>query len=437
MWLILLFLTVVAFVLFFYGIGLWYLWFVPFVFLVILIAYYTTRLSIKDKTMQLLEKNGILIAWLVFLWWLVWVFHFVGIGSVVIAKLLFGLNLILWFVSYLISYKDGKIVFQVGYYWSLLFLFITTVLWATVSEIIDIFTLLRSLHIGILAFFIFIIGIKHKIEDYMRYKLLVLLVGVLVLLVIEFTSDIYLALFLNSWILMLIYFVTHKLNQVKWLSTSKQENISLRRILAWEKILSHNKIKTPQSPLLLLLARFVHEMPKFAKYMLEFINIILVALLIVVYISWIGEPVSQTHQILFWLTIVLFTWNVILLKKLWFTSFIQKLVVFTVINFAIYVSLFTFFDMQFGQIAIRWIVRNIVSSLAIFYTPKTSLAKVFLKRDYMYRIWTTLIALLINIILLSKAQIEGQLVFSLIFLYVGLEWMILFYAMKYIRKLHE
>jgi hypothetical protein len=41
----------------------------------------------------------------------------------------------------------------------------------------------------------------------------------------------------------------------------------------------------------------------------------------------------------------------------------------------------------------------------------------------------------INIILLIKTPLAGQLIFFIALLYIGVQWMILFYAIRYINKL--
>jgi len=430
--LLLLFLTVIAFVLFFYGIGLRYLWFLPFIFLIILITYYTTAISWKKQNMAIIEKHGMLFAWIVLLWWLSGVAHFMWLDMFMIAKFIFSLNLFLWILSYLLKYEDWKKIFQIWYYIALIGLFLFISLQVDISTILNLFTMIWALHIWVMSFFIFILGINHDIEEYLRYKLFVLIVWLCVLLIIHFAEDIYVAISLNMLLLTIIYSCILYLNKIRPISIKKQEDISLRRILAGEKICVQQPMS--KSKPLQFLADFIYNMPSFAKSMLEWINILLIVLLSFVYVRSISTAVWIHYQILFWLTVVLFTFNVILLKKINYTSMIQRLVVFTVINFTIYASLLMFFKSQFGQIAVWGISWNIASTLLIFYTPKTKIGKLLHKRDYIFWIFTTMAALLANIFFLSKAQLAGQLMFSLIFLYLGLEAMIMFYALKYVRK---
>jgi len=360
--------------------------------------------------------------------------HFLGLQLFSIAQIFVAFNLWLWVFSYIFRYEDGKKIFQVAYYLALALLLV--ILWShlTSQYFLDLVSLFWWLHLGVVAFFVFVVGIARDIEEYMWYKLFILIVGMVLLVISNSASDLYVAIFLNTLMLTWVYVGVFYLKRIRLLSPRKQEDISLRRILAWEKILGHG-VDIEQTKPLQFLAHFVHGMPKLSQYALEAMNILLIAWLSIFYVLSIDKGVSHLHQLLFWVTIALYTLNVVLLKKLQYTSVVQKLVVFSVINFAIYASLMMVFDKQFGQIAIWGIARNLLSTLMIFYTPKTSIGALLQKRDYVFWILTTTIALIANIVFLSQAKLQGQLLFSLIFFYLGLEAMIMFYALKYVKKL--
>ncbi|MEI8091218.1 MAG: hypothetical protein WCG98_03025 [bacterium] len=93
-----------------------------------------------------------------------------------------------------------------------------------------------------------------------------------------------------------------------------------------------------------------------------------------------------------------------------------------VINFAIYISLFSYFNGDVGAIVSRTILRNIVSATLIFYAHKIPLlAKIFTPIEYTYRLVATVAALVVNIILLRNTTLPGELIFFLVLLYIGLE----------------
>ncbi|MEI7563187.1 MAG: hypothetical protein WCJ39_06065 [bacterium] len=102
--------------LYFYAIGLWYIGFLPLIFLGILFAYYGTYDGIKLSSASLLQKYSLSLAWGVILCGMLGIGNFFGIDLLSICLILLCLNLCLWILSYLIDYVDGKTVFKRGYY---------------------------------------------------------------------------------------------------------------------------------------------------------------------------------------------------------------------------------------------------------------------------------------------------------------------------------
>jgi hypothetical protein len=88
-----------------------------------------------------------------------------------------------------------------------------------------------------------------------------------------------------------------------------------------------------------------------------------------------------------------------------------------------------------GAIVSRAILRNILSASLIFYAHKIPrLARIFTPVEYSYWLMATVAALVVNIILLINTDVAGELIFFLVLLYIGLQGMILFYAVKYMNK---
>ena len=145
---------------------------------------------------------------------------------------------------------------------------------------------------------------------------------------------------------------------------------------------------------------------------------------------------AVVNHLLYRAVIATFITNVLLLKKVGYNSVVQNLVVFLVINFAIYVSLFSYFNGDVGSVVSRGIIRNIMSSSMIFYAHRVPmLAKIFTRTDYMYRIVASIGAMIVNVILLMRTELPGQLIFFLVLVYLGLQSMIIYYAAKYLGKI--
>ena len=143
---------------------------------------------------------------------------------------------------------------------------------------------------------------------------------------------------------------------------------------------------------------------------------------------------GSINHIFYWVVIALFINNVFLLKRLGYNSIIQNLVIFLVINFALYVSLFSYFNGDVGALVSWAIIWNVVSASLLFYAHTVPfLAKIFSPKEYLYRIIATIAALVVNIILMLKTSLPGELIFFLVLLYIGVEGMLLFYAVKYLH----
>ena len=145
----------------------------------------------------------------------------------------------------------------------------------------------------------------------------------------------------------------------------------------------------------------------------------------------------SVEQIFYWIIMIWFIANVYALKKIDYTSIFQRLITFLVVNFAIYISLFSIFKWDIEQVAWRWILRNVLSTCMIFSIHKTKLWEYLKKIDYVFWIFTTILALIINIILLLNTQITKSMAFSIILLYVWFQWFLIYYSIKYIKKIKE
>ncbi len=423
---------IIWFMVYFYAIGLWFVGFLPIIILAILFAYYGVTQNIKIKSSDLLQRYSLFIAWIIILAGFVGIFNFFWMSLVSTCLGLIGINLFLRLGSYVIKYEDGKMVFQLGYYLSCIFLIVVMTVFEGGIWFWNTFSMLRVMQCGVMGFLIFVVGLKENMEDYLRYKLGIRTLWTIILIIIHRVNNFYVALTLNSLLLTGVYFWIFNVLKHKPLSEDKKANISVRRILAGERITTAKKRFS--SEFQQKIYHFVFDMPSLAKKLLELMNIILIIALIYYYVVNIAGFANISH-IFYRLIIIIFVMNVLLLKKIWYNSIIQNLVVFLVINFAIYISLFSYFNGDVGAIVSRTILRNIVSATLIFYAHKIPLlAKIFTPIEYTYRLVATVAALVVNIILLRNTTLPGELIFFLVLLYIGLEWMILFYAAKYLQK---
>ena len=113
---------------------------------------------------------------------------------------------------------------------------------------------------------------------------------------------------------------------------------------------------------------------------------------------------------------------------------VERFAVVIIVNFSLYISLLTFGESITDMIP--WLIaRNILCWLLIFYT-KLPWVRAYVKQsDVAFWLITCLVAMLLNIVLLLRLDaITWQVVFSLIFLYLGAWWWISYYVIQLIKE---
>ena len=298
-----------------------------------------------------------------------------------------------------------------------------------------VFTYLWMLYFSIIWFVIFIFWIWYKIPENLKYLFFVLTWGTIVLSLYKMIPNLYIFLIVLVVLLQALYSTIYYIIKHKPPTMEEQKEISVRRILAWERILKRQndwKIKISQ-----LVYDFIDNMPQIVKYCLEWINTLIILLLIYLYFRNTISLQWSVEQLFYWVIMFWFIINVFSLKKIGYTSIFQRLITFLVINFAIYISLFSAFRWDIETVTLFAIVRNILSTSLVFSIHKTKVGSYLKKIDYSFWIFTTLLALIVNIILLFNTQIQKAFLFPMILLYLWIQWFLVYYSIKYIKKIQE
>ena len=88
-------LSLLVFIVYFYAIGVWYLGAVPVVVLLVFFIYYGLANQIKQGSSYVLQKYSLYLAWTVLLAGLLGVFNFFAIDLMSTSMLLVGINTLL------------------------------------------------------------------------------------------------------------------------------------------------------------------------------------------------------------------------------------------------------------------------------------------------------------------------------------------------------
>lgn len=431
--LLFLLLSIAAFVTYFYVIWLWYIWFIPLLIFLVTIIYSVSWISFKSRTTNAFQEYGLIIAWIVILLWLFLVLNFFAISTVSSFLFILWLNIVVRFWSYVFKYDDGKVIAQVWYYFSILSLLLVSLVTKWFDIFFIVFSHLWVLSLAIMSFIVFLIWIRYKVEEYVSYKLFILLIWAIGLSAYQQIENIYIFLIVSVLCLAIVYIYLHKILSNKPPTENQEKEISVRRILAWERVLKSISYNNwPKKKYL-----FISNFPEFVKYFLELSNTLIIFILIYLYFQNALTLQWNIEQVFYRLVMVWFIVNVFLLKRINYTSIFQRLLTFMVINFAIYISLFSALKWDLWSIVFLWILWNIISTMMVFHIHKTKLWKYLRKVDYLFWIFTTMLALVVNIVILFHTEIARQLLFPTILLYVWVQWMMFYYSVKYIKKIKE
>ncbi len=427
-------LSVSSFIIFFYVIWLWYVWIIPLLVFLISMIYYISGISLKTKANSLFQGYWLFLARLIILLWLFLILKFFGISTVDWLLFLIILNILLWFGSYIFKYLDWKLMAQVWYYFSIFSLLTHIWIFYWFVTFFIAFSYFWVFSLVIVAFIIFIIWIKYAIEKYLSYKLFIFSLWTVWLSLYHQIENIYIFLIISVLALGILYTYIYHVLSNKPPSETQIKEISIRRILSWERVLKKISQNTRSSK---QIYTFVNNFTNTVKYFLEWANIFIILILIYLYFKNTLTLQWNIEQIFYWLVMIWFVVNVFLLKRIHYTSVLQRLLTFLVINFAIYISLFSGFNNDIWSVVFLAIIRNILSTMMVFHIHKTRLWKYLRKIDYLFWIFTTMLALAVNIFLLFHTKIVWQLLFPIILLYVWVQVMMFYYSIKYINKIKE
>ncbi|UFX82706.1 hypothetical protein HLG78_00955 [Candidatus Absconditicoccus praedator] len=359
--------------------------------------------------------------------------EFWDLSKIFIITLIIGLNIFLYLISYIINYKDGVKIFHVGYYFSWLLLFYEAVGVLSISDIFDVFLIFIVLSFVVYTFIIFILSNFTQINlSYIRnLNFLYFLLFVVVFIYSNLYDTTYVALLISQLFLMIVFgfiYICYKF-------TKKKEEESKNKI---ETILSGGSlIEKKQKTIYDLfsdISDFFKNIPEHIKLALALVNLFLMFGQIYIFFLNIGSDDILFYEILYWLGILVFFINFILLKLIDYYYYIQRIMAFFVINFGIYLTILNIFGQDYFYIVVIGILRSIIGSLLIFFSKSFIYKKLLFREDYYFWILANGMAMLLNVYFIFLLDINNALKINFILLYVGLWIFMTFYNIKFLEK---
>ena len=424
---LIIFFMLVLFSVFFYLIWLRYLGLLPLTVFVFMLSHGIKNIFSGFKLEFLWERRSLILIWMVTMIWLSWILFFVWISEISVYLILLILNILLLFASYVMWYEDWKLIFEI-WAWLLIFIILWTALFSWgFFTFFKAFLLLISLMLAVYAFLQFIVWIFYPRNDKWLYEILAMWIVVVWWTIINNFHPaewIYSLSFFVLWLIFVaIYIIQH------WEMPNKQTaKISIRRILAGERIFKKLNVPTRK----ISLHERLEKSPKRFTRLFEIFNLWLLLFLFVFFFGWIFTSSKVYLWLWYWLWIALFLINTFLLKRIWYATDVSRFSLALIANFVLYSVLllsWSSIESVLPFLVVWWFLCQII----VFFVDRINLS-LFNDKDYMYWIVVTFIAFVCNVVLLCHVKLPWQFLFSLIFVYVWAELMLMYYIVRFLNE---
>ncbi len=420
--------------LFFYMIGRRQWGLVPLLFLIFFI---TNTISVdqeQDQSLkEVLEKYWLMISRAVTMAGLAGIWLYFHINSYQVLSSLMALNIVLMIWSYIQNYKDGLKMFQISM--RILLAIISTIGFSHSTHIGRVtIRWLIAMIMAVYAFTYFVLKPFISVQSNSIKEMLIFTTHTTILIMlISSPHQLFYGLFLAQCYLLLIFSGIAYIKDFET-KTKKQATIDAADIIAGQKVLEHKTIKLAlwQKELI----NITDSMSSYTQMAMSILNVVVMIAIMSSFFTNVGQQdVRRVTQLLYRASVAIFIYNFFTIKKINLYYNIQRVFVFFIINFAIYLSLISVFHSSIEQITVRAILRNIANSIIIFYSDELLQKGVLKHDDYYYWIVANILAMVVNIILINRIEsIPGQLSFALITMYIGIQWFLMYYNLHHIKQ---
>lgn len=446
------------FVYFFYFIDFFYLSFLPLLVIFIMIFKSLDSSSLKnvgkEKIFWVLRENFFAVAWgLVLIGFLgmfsyavsIWIVpSFMWDSLIFWISLIFIANLLLFILSYSLDYKEGKRIFHFGVFLSIIGFFVRFfMLWET-EEFFRLFVLFWSFLSWFYAFLFFIVWVFKEDARNIWY-LLYLFWTVLVILSFYIIFEISLALWfllglITLSLLFLFQYTVKKLllryRQKKIEEKERREEL-IESILEWKKYEPQNYSRIHD--FFDSLNYFFENIPLWVKFFMSLLNIFFILFQIYFFFESIWSPVREVsvEGVYYWLSILFFIINFLLLKFIEYPYKVNRVFVFLILNFGVYLSIINGFWKEFFFLALLGVLWNFFNSFFIFFSRFLFNRYILGVKDYYFWIFFNFVAMFVNLYFVSQLDYNYKFLVSVMVFYIWVQLFLFLYNIGFVRKLKE
>ncbi len=434
---------------YFYGIWSWYLSFLPLVvfFLLFLGAFLKNTSFSYSNLFQ--SKTIFFVLWGMIMVALCLVLSFLGIAMLEVLFALLGVNILALLVGYIANISLAEDITYLSYLIVVLFLLGYSYFFPFSSfyfvDMLWYLSLFTSLFVGIICF---VFSRYWSIAKYFRYHffiivLVTLFVGIFYYWWVNVWTFFVYFLFL-FFLFMFFYYLS-----LSSVSLVPDREITVRKILAWERILPKLQKMHPSTLFSSYFKKYsdrvqayLSEAPLYMKYFFESLNLsgFFGFLIMYFFVSQVSFPFFWWFSWLYWGICLLFLGNIFLLKSMNYISLLQKFGMFFWVNIVLYSVFFTFFTALSSELVLYLILANMFYSFFLFQLHAFFPMIDRNRYDYFLALGVDGFAVCINIFFLAQLDISGQIIFALAFLYIAIKVLLFFSLISkipYLVQFHQ
>ncbi len=418
---------------FFYMIDMWYLALLPLAVFVFMLSHGIKNIFKWVRLEILREKWSLILIWFLTMVGLSWILFFIWIQEISVYLILLILNIFLWLWSHVFKYEDGKLIFEI---WTRIINII--ILWTALFSsgffvFCEAFSLLTCLMLWVYAFLQYIIGLFYPTDEKRTYEIVILWLIAIWSAIIKYFYPAWWIISASLIILLLVYLWVYVV-QHREMPSKEPKIISVRRILAGERIFKKINIPTRK----ISLYEWLDRAPVWFQRVLEFFNLWLLIFLLCFYFRGIFTKSQIWLDLWYRLWITFFLLNTFALKRIDYATNVSRFALALIVNFVLY-SVLLISGSSVDTVLPFLILWGFACQIALFFVDRVNI-KLFSNTDYRYWMVVTFIASLCNIILLCHSEWfenSRQFLISLVFIYVWIELMLLYYIVQFLRDREE
>jgi len=450
MWILFFFIHLI-FILFFYAIGFWWLGLIPLIVMIVMLLWTQKWTTIESTDSNLpseprftlegfndfMTKNALVIAWSLIVLWGWWL---IDIYANLWWQQLFWLlwvHIVLWGWSYLYDFDDGKKIFHVGYYVTLTLVFIQLFRFVDLYTFVHYVMAFVVMTMAVYASIVFLMtALDKKVDSMIKYIFFILFnISVIILIYLWWRDDLHSAVVLAQVYLMALYVIIYG---TWWYYDQIKDDVVLDEDHLAEEILEWKRVLWRRVPFIsdavVTIQWFLDGLDKRTSFTLSFMNIVLVVIQLYLFVVGFWWSWWWVVQLVFWFGLAAFFVNYLLLREIWFSHQLQRSFAFVLLNFWIYLSIIEWFGANIFWIVILWITWSLLNSFVIFLSKRLHLDTLLEKQDFIIWMGTTVLSSLVNMYFILRLPLSGQFRFSVMFVYMWIQSVLLLYALRHILR---